>query len=357
MKREAGFIPKDGWNAFLASLAKRFNLYVPCREGETILFQPYHAESVICLDRPAASAPKGVIFPQSETLFSFELKKKAEDPRKVDVELKSEGAPQDTAIVALRPCDARGFSILDPVYMDVDPYYRSRREKTTIITLACPNPYPGCFCTSVESSPADKSGSDVLVTELDNGYFLEAVTEKGRTILDDNAIQDGAGYKEEAEGRQKAAHDRVKKAFSGGKKVKISQERLLSDEFWEETTAKCLSCGACTYLCPTCYCFNITDEQTVNRGERIRSWDSCMFPHFTLETSGHNPRTKKAQRFKQRVGHKFVYYPEQYGDLGCSGCGRCIRFCPISMEISKVVAKLSEEGEGSTKDAAEGARS
>ena len=118
-----------------------------------------------------------------------------------------------------------------------------------------------------------------------------------------------------------------------------------------------MSCGACTYLCPTCYCFNMTDEQAVNKGERIRSWDSCMFPHFTLETSGHNPRSKKAQRFKQRVGHKFVYYPEKYGELACSGCGRCIRFCPISMEIGKVVARLAEEGGGSRDESAEGAHS
>ena len=355
--REAGYIPKDGWNAFLASLAKRFIVYAPCKDGETITFQPYHAGADVCLDRPANSAPKGVIFPQSETLFSFNLKKNPEDARKVDVELGAQSAAQDAAIVGGRPCDARGFLVLDPVYMDVDPYYRSRREKTVIITLACPNPYPGCFCTSVESGPADRAGSDVLVTELDNGYFLEAVTEKGKAILDDGALQDGAAYREQATMRQKAAHDRVKKAFSGGKKVKISEERFLSDEFWEETTAKCLSCGACTYLCPTCYCFNITDEQAVNKGERIRSWDSCMFPHFTLETSAHNPRSKKAQRFRQRVGHKFVYYPEKYGDLGCSGCGRCIRFCPISMEISKVVARLAEEGDGSAEGTVEGAHS
>ena len=235
--REAGYIPKEGWNAFLASLAKRFTLHVPCRDGETITFQPYHAGSDVCLDRPANSAPKGVIFPQCETLFSFNLKKNPEDPRKVDVELGAQSAAQDAAIVGGRPCDARGFLVLDPVYMDVDPYYRSRREKTVIITLTCPAPYPGCFCTSVEGGPADRAGSDVLVTELDNGYFLEAVTEKGKAILDDGAVQDGAAYREEAARRQKAAHELVKKAFSGGKKVKISEERFLSDEFWEETTA------------------------------------------------------------------------------------------------------------------------
>ena len=342
--REAGYIPKDALRPFLESLAKRFALWAPCKDGETITFQPYRDGSDICLDRPANAAPKGVIFPQSEALFTFALRKSPEDPRKVDVALDAQVPAGEAAIIAGRPCDAKGFLILDPVYMDADPYYKSRREKTTIITLACPHPYPGCFCTSVEGGPADTAGSDVLMTELKGGYFLEAVTDKGNAVLADKAVQDGAPHRQEAEKRHKAAYDKVKKAFSGGRGVRISEERFLSDEFWEEVTAKCLSCGACTYLCPTCYCFNITDEKAVDKGERVRSWDSCMFQHFTQETSGHNPRPKKAPRFKQRVGHKFVYYPEKYGELACSGCGRCIRYCPIGMEISKVVARLSDEG-------------
>ncbi len=353
--KEAGFIPKDAWIAYVESLAKRFTLYAPCKDGETVVFQAFKPGAELCLDRPANSAPKGVIFPQSETLFAFNLTKDADDPKKTDVELQAQMPTTDTAILCGRPCDARGFLILDPVYKDVDPYYRERRERTTIITLACPNPYPGCFCTSVDSGPADHEGSDVLVTEVEGGYFLEAVTDKGRALLDDPAIQEGTSHKAEAEGLQKAAYEQVRKAFSGGKDIKVSKERFLSDAFWEEVTAKCLSCGACTYICPTCYCFNITDEQTINKGERIRSWDSCMFPHFTQETSGHNPHARKAQRFKQRVGHKFVYYPEKYAKLACSGCGRCIRYCPISMEISKVVAMLIDGGDEAAKTGTEGA--
>jgi ferredoxin len=353
--REAGFIPKDAWKAYLGSLAKRFSLYVPCKDDEAVIFRPFQQGSEVCLDRPANSAPKGVIFPQSETLFSFNFKKDAENPKKIEVELDGSIPVADAAIIGCRPCDAKGFLTLDPVYMDVDPYYRERREKTTIITLACPNPYPGCFCTSVDGGPADKSGSDVLMTEVDGGYYLEAVTDKGKAVLDDPAVQDGASHKAEAEGKQKAAYGRVRKAFSGGKNVKISKARFLPDAFWEDVTAKCLSCGACTFLCPTCYCFNITDEQAINKGERIRSWDSCMSPLFTLEASGHNPRSNKAQRFKQRVGHKFVYYPEKYGELACSGCGRCIRYCPISMEISKVVAKLADTGDEAAEIGSEGA--
>jgi sulfhydrogenase subunit beta (sulfur reductase) len=194
----------------------------------------------------------------------------------------------------------------------------------------------------VDSGPADKKDSDVLITELDKGYYVEALTEKGEAVLKDANLQDGASYKAEAEGRQANAEKQVKKAFEGGKNVEISQDTFQSDEFWEEVSAKCISCGACTYICPTCYCFNITDEQGIDTGERIRSWDSCMFPHYTLEASGHNPRTRKAQRLKNRIGHKFVYYPEIHKELLCSGCGRCIRHCPVSVEISKIVAKMTD---------------
>ncbi len=341
--REAGYLPKEAWKAFVEGLAKRFRLYAPHSEGDTITFQPFDPEKPLCLDRPAAAAPKGVVFPQSETLFAFEFKKESDQPQKTDIELKADLNFPETVILGARPCDARGFTFLDPVYLNTDPYYRARREKTTIVTVSCNAPFPACFCTSVDGGPDDTTGSDMLVTELEKGYFIEAVTEKGRRLLEGIELQDGTSYREEAERRNADARSRLKKAFSGGKAVNISKDRFLSDSFWEHVAAKCLSCGACTYICPTCYCFNITDEHAVNQGERIRSWDSCMFPHFTLEASGHNPRAKKSQRLKQRVGHKFVYYPEAYGNLACSGCGRCIRLCPVSMEISAIVASLAQD--------------
>ena len=107
----------------------------------------------------------------------------------------------------------------------------------------------------------------------------------------------------------------MKNAFEGGKNVKISQERFQSDEFWEEVSAKCISCGACTYLCPTCYCFNITDEQGIDKGERIGAGTACMFQHFTLEASGHNPRSKKSQRLKNGSATSLPITRRMYGEL------------------------------------------
>jgi ferredoxin len=348
---KAGYIPKDAWKSFVESLTKRFAVYAPCKEGDTITFERLTGEKSICFDRPAHSSPKAVIFPQSETLFSFAMKKDPDQPRKTEVELKAEPAAPDALILCGRPCDAKGLSGLDPVYLTKDPYYRKRREKTTIATLACSHGFPGCFCTSVDSGPADRKGSDVLITEVDGGYFVEALTDKGEALLKDAELQDGSSYKAAAEAKHAEAEKQIKKVFDGGKNVRISPEIFQSDEFWEEASAKCLSCGACTYLCPTCYCFNITDEQAINTGERLRSWDSCMFPHYTLETSGHNPRSRKAQRLKNRIGHKFVYYPELYQELLCSGCGRCIRHCPVSVEISRIVAKMAEPSDKAGKGA------
>ncbi len=114
--------------------------------------------------------------------------------------------------------------------------------------------------------------------------------------------------------------------------------------YWQKMAAQCLSCGICTYVCPTCYCFTITDEIENLRGERLRSWDSCMFYHYTLEASGHNPRPSKLNRYRNRVGHKFSYIPEKYdGLIGCCGCGRCIRSCPVSIDIRQVVGSLEGE--------------
>lgn len=338
-----GYIPKDLWKSFVHDLSRRFCVYAPREEGDTVTFGRLAADDVPCLDRPAQSAPKGVIFPQSDTLFTFRITKEANEQKKNAIELEARISVEQSVILCGRPCDARGFSALDAVYLEKDPYYRERREKTTIITLSCPHGYVGCFCTSVGCGPVDRRDSDVLITELEKGYYVEVLTEKGVSALSHWSLQDGAPHKAETERRQAFAEKQVPNAFPGGKDVRIKPDVFGSDAFWEEVSAKCIGCGACTYLCPTCYCFNITDEQGVRTGERVRSWDSCMYSHYTLEASGHNPRARKAQRLKNRIGHKFVYYPELYHELLCSGCGRCIRHCPVSLEISRVVDGLAEK--------------
>lgn len=343
---DTGFIPKEKWVSFIEGLASKAQVWVPCVDGDTVIFRPYSKEQTLCFERPSNISPKGVIFPQSDNLFSFSFNKDPENPQKVMIELDTNKEFPKTVIVGSRPCDAKGFLIYDRPYTETttpDPYYKGRREQTTILTMSCQTAWAGCFCVGVGGSPAQKEGSDVLITELEKGYFLEAITDKGREILQGSGMESGSAYEAEAKSKQEAVHSMVKDPFGADGKPMLPPEVLENDEFWQEELEKCVSCGACTYLCPTCYCFNITDEKTFEKGERIRSWDGCMYSHFTLEASGHNPRPLKGQRFKNRVGHKFVFYPEKYnGVIACSGCGRCIRYCPMSVDISEIVSKLQK---------------
>jgi sulfhydrogenase subunit beta (sulfur reductase) len=359
MSRTA-YLPKGKERDFLQALAERYRVYAPCSEDGNLLFRNFSPDCEISFDRPAVSPPKAVIYPQHETLFTFAFKKDPDNLGTVNVELKEPADFPATVIVGARPCDARGFTIIDRVFKDSDvpdPYYRARREATTIVSITCPSPWPGCFCTAVDGGPDEKSDSDAMMTELEKGYFLESVTEKGEKLLDAPMLEDGSPYREEAEKRQAEGRKAVEAQQAAARLPQPDAERFHSPEFWEEAVAKCVSCGACTYLCPTCYCFNITDEERMDSGERVRSWDSCMSCHFTLEASGHNPRTRKTERFKNRVGHKFLYYPEKYGGaIQCSGCGRCIRHCPVSMEISRIVTDLGapeqKAGQGEEKPGA-----
>jgi sulfhydrogenase subunit beta (sulfur reductase) len=355
---DTGYLPKEKEKDFLASMSRSSVLYVPCLEGDTVLFRIYSPERTVCFDRPANSPPKSIIYPQSETLFSYAFKKNPDEPQKMTVDLEDKIDAPDTVIFGGRPCDAKGFTIYDRVFIDTDtpdPYYKERREKTMIVTMTCDSPSAGCFCTSVGGGPAEKEGSDVLVTELEKGYFIKPLTEKGKAVLNQPGVEDGASYEQEALARQEATKRDVKHPFETDGNPKINESLFNADEFWEEVISKCVSCGACTYLCPTCYCFNITDEQAVDKGERVRSWDACMFPHFTLEASGHNPRPRKQNRFRNRVGHKFAWYPEKYnGVIACCGCGRCIRYCPVSVDISEIVSSLSATRPDIPEDASRG---
>jgi ferredoxin len=172
---------------------------------------------------------------------------------------------------------------------------------------------------------------------------VEAVTDKGEALMQAGALSDAGDKVSDAQRVKEEALAKMGEAvdFEGAPEKLLSLFDNMS--FWEDASAKCISCGACTYLCPTCYCFNITDESFGMSGERIRTWDTCMSYLFTLEGSGHNPRPTKAHRLKNRMGHKFSYYPSLHeGLIACCGCGRCIKSCPVCVDIREVVLAAKE---------------
>lgn len=337
------FLPADKLVPWLEEQAKTRAVLAPVKEGDAVVFRPLAKDRPLVLDRQATQPPKGTVFPACETLVAFKYKKHPENLGQVDVVVKETIHPDATLVFGGRPCDARGFLIFDRVYQGKtvdDPYYQARRTATVFATLVCTSAENACFCHEVGSSPADPAGSDLLFTPVEGGYVVEAVSERGKELLGSGLMTDAAAKAPAAEAAKQQALAELDEARPLGGAPQALLSLFDNMGFWEEVSSKCISCGACTYLCPTCYCFNITDERSGMVGERLRTWDNCMSALFTMEASGHNPRPTKAHRLKNRVGHKFSYYPTIHESIiACCGCGRCIKLCPMSVNIREIVHK------------------
>ena len=291
------------------------------------------------LDGKPDTPPKAIIFPQTEVLLTYKKNKEGKfevTPAKAD--------EREKVIFGVRPCDAIGIAVMDKVFCGgkfIDPYYKARRDKVTIFSIACDGPMDSyCFCPSTGGAPASSEGSDVMMYDLGDSFYLEAVTDKGRKALE---AMKGVLGKPTAE--QEGRRDEIVKRSESkeGFSRKISEEAIakmdtsFDSKYWDDVARRCLSCGACTYYCPTCHCFDINDEKG---GERVRTWDSCQFAVFTMHTSGHNPRAIRGQKLRNRYYHKFKYSKDNIGRYLCVGCGRCIALCPASLDITKAISEV-----------------
>jgi len=320
-------------------LIQNYQVFAPVATDEfTINFQEITDSGQAKLDfYNSKEPPKKLLFPQYDALFSYGKDGSVRQPPLERV--------KSTVIFGLRPCDARSLTLLDYVFdaQDYkDPYFLARRKQTTIFTLACNRPQTSCFCTSMGLGPFSKDGSDVFVVDLGDRYIFEHLTDAGRDIL---AIVPDLGDASDADiARCRELQAQAEKTISRHIEIGNLVENLdkpRDDSFWQEMSENCLGCSLCTYLCPTCHCFDIIDEPGRDGGERSRIWDSCMRETFTQEASGHNPRPMLKDRMRQRLMHKFNYFAKNYGQLACVGCGRCLRNCPAGWDITGAIAKIN----------------
>jgi ferredoxin len=336
-------LDKKDFKPFLQGLIDRFDLYAPVKAAEGVsVYQKIARPEEVNFDLLNPQKPlKEVFFPQTEVMFCYQ---KAGKKNQVT---STEDVNRERVIFGARPCDIEALSMIEEVYCGkeyTDVYFSNKRKATTIIGMACETPLSTCFCTSTGGSPFVRKGSDILFIDLGDTYLVELLTEKGKGFQKNP-------YFKEADAKDLAlAEDLEKKAL---KKMESSsnprlplegiEKRLdvmVESPIWDRFHEKCIGCNTCTFLCPTCHCFDIADEASGNKGQRVRNWDSCLSSLYSLETSGHNPRPTGRERTRQRIMHKLNYFPKLFGKIACVGCGRCILYCPVNFDIRQTIEEI-----------------
>ena len=321
-------LKSENYNTLLDKLIESGDRIIgPVKADKITLFSKISSPEELVLENGLTTkSAKGVFFPQSEPILKYS--KVGGETKIEDVE---NFAPP-TILIGVKPCDAAALEVLDSVFSwdYKDNFYLKRRENTTIISLGCSEAIDdACFCTSVGLGPNSRLGSDIYMEKLSNSdFYLEPVTEKGKELL--------SKYQELLEETEKIEpenqEEKVPIKFDSST-IKPWLDEHFEDDFWKEMSLKCIGCGTCSFTCPTCHCFDIVDETRLDKGVRLKNWDSCQFGLFTLHASGHNPRRVQSERYRQRIMHKFKYYIEKFDKTLCVGCGRCIRACPVEHSI------------------------
>ena len=326
-------------DALLAAIAAQQKLYVPIDTAAGAQFAPWSDGCKLSDALNTVRSPKDFFFPQTETLMKFRMEGKSIEI----IDTRTESEP--FVVFGVRACDAQAFDVLDRVFLadPVDTYYQNRRTHGVIVTMACTRPHETCFCGTFGIDPAAPAG-DVACWKTADALYLDAKTDKGAALLDSVAALTEPADDEAVAAQQTEIRARMQRlplanlradAFGAGK-----TEAFFNDPAWAALSESCLGCGTCTFVCPTCQCYDIKDFNTGHGVQRFRCWDSCMYSEFTKMSAG-QPRLTQLERFRQRFMHKLVYFPTNNdGMFSCVGCGRCVAKCPIQMNIVKVMKTL-----------------
>lgn len=287
--------------------------------------------------------PKKYLHPQRENLITYQ--------RNEGMETKLPEIDKKTVVLGVHPCDARAVLIYDVVFGGdmPDVYYWNRRKNTVFVVISCTKPDEDCFCMSMDDCgpTMDKEGYDLLMTDLGDRYLVEVGSLEGSLLLQHEGIFEhaSANDREDKARAVEVTKTKIANKIPDVKGLPRFMKKHYNSDVWSKETKKCLSCGSCTFTCPTCFCYHVEDFNKFNLvdGNRIRMWDSCQLIDFAEVAMGENFRKDREARLKWRIYHKLCYWPEQFGTLGCVGCGRCIHYCMADIDMTKALAEIRGE--------------
>ena len=340
-------IAKENLSALFQSIAENQELYLPVEVSGQVNYKAWTPDAKVSLETlKTVKSPKDAFFPQSENLYTVQR-----DGKKLSIQPEAL-KEQNFVVFGMKACDIQGVKVLDNVFLSdpIDSFYAARREHGTIVAMACHEPEESCFCKAFGIDCAEPA-ADVATWMVEGELYWKALTDKGEALT--KAVE---SFLTEADGTDAEKLETEKTAIRAiVEKLPYSDLSLegwngdaLTEKFnspvWEELYKPCLACGTCTFVCPTCQCYDIKDYDTGHGVKRYRCWDSCMYSDFTMMAHGNN-RTSQMQRFRQRFMHKLVYYPaNNNGMYSCVGCGRCVEKCPASLNIVKVIKAFEKQG-------------
>ena len=336
-------IKKSELNSLYAAIAEKNDLFLPVKTAGQTNFALWSEDAQADLETlKTVKSPKDAFFPQSENLYTCG---KTDGRTTITPE---ERCSAPFVVFGIKACDVRGIAVLDKVFLSdpVDSYYAARREHGILVSLACSRPGTSCFCGSFGIDCAAPEGD--VATWLSGEYlYWQAQTEKGEALTAQLAglleACDEAPV-EETKAAIRAVCGRLPlKNLDLSKWGAEAAQKNFDSPLWEDLYKSCLACGTCTFVCPTCQCYDIKDYSTGNGVQRYRCWDSCMYSDFTMMAHGNN-RNSQMQRFRQRFMHKLAYFPANNdGMFSCVGCGRCVDKCPSHLNIVKVIKAFGKE--------------
>lgn len=339
------FLPKERRVDFLTSLMNEgFKLNAPTRKEENFYsFKKIKDPGEVVFDYVRTILPpKKYFLPQTETIVRYDYPTSEVSPV-VEAE--------NQIIFGVHPCDLKGINLLDKIFSEKneDYNYLRKRKKTVLIGIDC-MPDDRCFCTSVDSAVPKNEYFDLFLTDIGNGYLINVSTEQGRELITGiDFIRDATDG--EIQKRDEFV-EKKKASVRNIMNIPLSELPLMffgvyNSKVWEENGKKCVACGRCNLVCPTCYCFDVYDSMNLKltTGERIRQWDSCHLESFTKVGTGEVFRKEKSSRDRHRFYRKF-YYLSRFSPSFCVGCGRCGSECLAGIEVVETVNRLTKEYNG-----------